>query len=811
MSKSPEPAFNNLQGKMEENGHSSSFLKSDYELGRLSHSPGFNNNNNNNIIISLITRRKNQLIGASFVFFIVVVGLTLFQRIVRPKYESSFQLLVSDPTQDDSGRSTSGSNSASQFLGLSNTIDVATLISVLKSRVILLPVVNNFSKSLPAGSKDRRDFDLTWKNFIDGKANKLPLTILQERGPRYQDVNVLQMSYESYDPYIAKSFLNKLSDAYIKYSIEQKKMKVEKGIAFLNQEYPLLSEKLAKIEYQVELFRKKYNLVEPLEQSRILVSQINNTRNVLDTITTQLSSKQDILNELIKKNNINFASKIDNALSTSQRYQSLLDHLLNVNKKIAEMKAKYTAENNILIDLYEEKSSVQSLLSQEAQKIIGRKLTLYEIQNLGSQSTTDQGIYSQFHSVYLEYLTLRSEQKAQQELLLKFKKEFEVLPEINRRYSSILREYEVANKNLMAFIDAREKLRLDLAQRITSWEVVAEPVLNTEPMSPNLGINFAFAILGGLCFGVIYAYAYDKYDNVFHSAKEVNGLFDTPILGQIPYNKSLEGIRNQLKLSTSVLEILDSNNSKFNKNHSREALFFHECFNTLYSNLEFLNTDTKIKSICITSTIPGEGKSIVSIFLAKKMSEFGKKVLIIDADLRRPQIHLRLQLPNLRGLSNLIVNDLSFKEVIQPITDDLFVLTSGQIPPEPSRLLGSKRMTALMEELREHFDYIIYDTPPLLGITDTYFIAPHIDSFLWVVSLGKVRLPMAIETFNAIKFRELNLGGCVVNSHSVSYSQSSALSYYSYYVESSPGHKMNFYEQFKTLLNRKSVEEKIKK
>ncbi len=740
---------------------------------------------NNNVtydesIIKLIVRRKNQLIGAFLLVFMVMSGLTIYKRIVSPEYESSFQLLVSDPTQDDSGRSSSGSNTASQFLGLSNRVDVATLISVLKSRSILEPVVKEFSKSLPAGSREQKDFDYSWESFLEGKSYKLPIEVLQERGARYQDVNVLKITYQGYDPKIAKAFLEQLSQVYIKYSIFQKRQRITKGISFLNQEYPLLKKKLDTLESKIKGFRQKYKLIDPLEQARFILSQINTTDNILNSLATQLLSKQKVLETISSQYKIDLNSQLDNELSSSTRYQSLLNNILKLKQQLVEAKAEYTEENPEIITLVEKKEAVENLLNQEAAKIVRNKLSQNQINYLGNKSAKNQEIYNQYQNYYLEYITLKTEKQSLQKILEQLQKQYQVLPELSRRYSSLFREYDVANKNYLTFIDARERLRLDLAQRITSWEIVAEPALNTEPISPNLLLNFAVAVATSLGFALIYAYIYDKYDNVFHSTKEVQDIFNIPILSEIPYNQAIQNIKEVKK--SSVLQYLNVNKSENRKKSDREIAFYHECFSTLYSNLEFFNIDTKLKSIAITSTIPGEGKSTISISLAKRMSEFGKKVLLVDADMRRPQVHLRLNLPNFQGLSNLLVNDLEFTQVIQPISDNLYVLTSGQIPPDPSLLLSSQRMKKLITELYSQFDCIIYDTPPLLGIPDTYFLAPALDSLLWVVSMGKVDRHTAIQVFNAIKFRKLNLSGCITNILNSSYNQASSSGYASYYT-----------------------------
>lgn len=340
--------------------------------------------------------------------------------------------------------------------------------------------------------------------------------------------------------------------------------------------------------------------------------------------------------------------------------------------------------------------------------------------------------------------------------------------------------------------------------------------MNTEPVFPNLLFNFVVSLFGGLGFGLIFIYFYDKYDNVFHTSQEIQELFKLPILTEIPYNKHLKGVKKgKVELSlpdwsnSNHLESGNGSNGSSNYKVEREQEFFfqNESLSTLYANFEFLNTDTKLKSICITSTIPSEGKSIVSILFATKIASFGKRVLLIDADLRKPQIHSRLKLPNIRGLTNLIVSDdLSFNQVVQQVSDNFYVLTSGQIPPDPTRIFSSAKMKDLMQEVRNEFDYIIYDSVPLLGMSDVYFFSENIDSFLWVVSLGKVDRKSALQTFKAMKFRNLNVDGCIINCLNSSYTPNAFSNYYKYYYErdtSSTKNKKSALSNFVSSLWRK--------
>jgi capsular exopolysaccharide synthesis family protein len=188
-----------------------------------------------------------------------------------------------------------------------------------------------------------------------------------------------------------------------------------------------------------------------------------------------------------------------------------------------------------------------------------------------------------------------------------------------------------------------------------------------------------------------------------------------------------------------------------------------EAFRMLYGNLRFLSSDTPVRSLAIGSAVPADGKSTVSVFLGRVAASMGQRVLMVDADMRRPRMHQRLGLPNLRGLSNVLANDLEPAQAIQMAEPNLSVLTAGQVPPDPTRLLSSQRMQRLAEEFAENFDLVIYDTPPLLGLADGSLLGAYLDGILLVVGLGKTDRSAVLATIENLDVSCVPILGVVAN------------------------------------------------
>ncbi|MDP4091027.1 MAG: CpsD/CapB family tyrosine-protein kinase [Bacillota bacterium] len=175
-----------------------------------------------------------------------------------------------------------------------------------------------------------------------------------------------------------------------------------------------------------------------------------------------------------------------------------------------------------------------------------------------------------------------------------------------------------------------------------------------------------------------------------------------------------------------------------------------EAFRTLRTNIQFSSLDDTVKSIVVTSSGPSEGKSTVLINLAITIAQSGKRIVLVDCDLRKPTVHKKLGIPNSEGLTNLLIQDRKLDDIVQPTNvPNLFVITSGPTPPNPAELLGTKRMKQFFNELKQIFDMVLIDAPPVIAVTDAQIISTIADGTLLVTSYGST------EKFALVKAKEL--------------------------------------------------------
>ncbi|NBC69904.1 CpsD/CapB family tyrosine-protein kinase [Paenibacillus sacheonensis] len=204
-----------------------------------------------------------------------------------------------------------------------------------------------------------------------------------------------------------------------------------------------------------------------------------------------------------------------------------------------------------------------------------------------------------------------------------------------------------------------------------------------------------------------------------------------------------------------------------------------EVYRTLRTNLQLSSIDSPMKIMMVTSAQRREGKTTTVSNLAIAYAQEGKKVLLIDTDLREPSLHAVFNMSNRNGLTSILSNQVEWREIFkESVTDNLTVLTSGPIPPNPSELLSSRRMQELLEELKEEFDIILFDTPPILVVTDGLVVSNYCDGVILVVVSGKVDKELVVKAKANLEHVNARIAGVVLNKMNAKYGKRSTNYYY---------------------------------
>lgn len=274
--------------------------------------------------------------------------------------------------------------------------------------------------------------------------------------------------------------------------------------------------------------------------------------------------------------------------------------------------------------------------------------------------------------------------------------------------------------------------------------VISPAVEPSSPSSPSIPRNIAIGLVLAVLAAVTTAILRDLIDNRIRRAEDIERLYKRPVIAAIPNSRDA----NQLPLIAAQHP------------QSLQA----EAYRGLRTNLQFMGLSGERRSVLFTSSLPGEGKSSSAINLAHVVAQAGNRVLLIDADLRRPSVAKYLGLESGAGLTTVLSGRADLEDVTQPLEmDGLEVLTSGQIPPNPSELLGSENMKDLLKKAHETYDFIVIDTAPLLAVTDAVVLSRHVGGTVVVAQSERVRRPQLEQSIQKLDAVESRLLGVVLN------------------------------------------------
>lgn len=706
----------------------------------------------------MIVQRRFFVIASVTIAAVSAISFWSYTR--TPKYEGLFQLLVEPVTAEK--KLAKMAQAPSTSADGQDSLDYETQIQVLRSPELMAPIIKQLQTKYP---------DISYDSLIGG--NTLTITRLKE-------TKILEIHYRDPDAQKVKFVLHEVAKGYLRYSFNERQANVNKGIQFVDGQLPNLYTRVDKLQGQLQTFRQQYNLLDPevqgqqisvragqVEQQQVETNtRLYETRKLYTTLQRQLGLAQ---NQAIAAAN----------LSEAPRYQQLLNQMKEVETKIALESARFTETSPTIQALRDQQRNLQPLLRQEALRVLGSTVS----QARGatdSPSSIRLALTKQMVDAANEMQVLKVRAEANAYTQQQIGQQVRLLPVIARQYTDLQRELKVGTESLNRFLAVRESLQIEAAQKALPWQLIMRPKQGI--IAPSNERNIILGTIAGFLLGMGAAVLVERLDNVFHSPEELKDSTGLPLLGVVPFNKQLKHLKPVAQMASLITAEGSDRTDAPSYNPEEDvpvyrqsdrkrqpqwysASPFLEAFRSLHTSISFLGSDTPIQSIVISSAAPGDGKSTVAVHLAQAATAMGQRVLLVDADLRRPQVHKVLGLPNHQGLSNVIATGLNPKQAIQrlPMWDHLYVLTAGQIPPDPTRLLCSKKMQHLMEQFHAIFDLVIYDTPPLLGLADSKLLAAHTQGIILVAGLGRTDRSLLMQALDGLKISSSSILGIVAN------------------------------------------------
>lgn len=538
------------------------------------------------------------------------------------------------------------------------------------------------------------------------------LTVSAVRYSRLVDV-----TFRSSDPGLAARVANTLADQYIKQSQELRSSTTREASDFLVEQLAEQRKKLEASEQALQTYRERIGSISLEERQNVVVQRLADLNAALTRASTARIQKETVYNQV--RGVVNNPAAIDTipAILSNQFVQQQKTELALLQRQRAQLSEKLGPNHPDMVKIGLAIQTAEAKLQAEVAQIV-------------------QSMRNEYEAALTEERTLATELNSQ-------KQEAQTLNRAGIEYGVLQRDSTANRQMFESLLQRTQETGVSQELKTGNIRVVDPAETPTAPISPNIFNNLLMALLGGLTLAIGLAFASEYVDDRVKNPDEIKKHLGLPFLGMVPtlFDKDATPL-----ISSAVPSI------------------FSESFRSIRTNVLFSSTDEGGRLIVITSSTPGEGKTVVSANLAVALAQAGHRVLLVDADMRKPRVHEVFGGALTPGLSNLLVGNATASEAIhESSTPGLWVMPAGTYPPNPAELLGSKRFRDFAAFLLQYFGWVIIDTPPVMAVTDAAITANLANGVLFVVGSEMTSRRVAQRAVEQLELGQAKFIGAVLN------------------------------------------------
>jgi polysaccharide biosynthesis transport protein len=625
-------------------------------------------------------------------------------------------------------------------------------------------VVQSFAKILPKTASEMKAKDDTddMNDYIDRYSERLFVTPVQRS-------RLVKVAFEATDPELAAKVINKHADEFIQQNLEFKVDATQLASTFLGKE--------------------TQGLKAALEKSEDKLQEYSRAHEILFTEEGRNTTAEEKLRQLEEEFTKAQADRIQKEAFSDQIVSGNMDalpHLLS-NSLISQLTAQAAdlrrQEANLAVTFDREYPSRQRIRSQ----IEGLER---EVQN--EKSRVLKTVQADYEAAVSRERKLARELTDQRQNVTKINQEI-------IQYDILKREVESNKQIYQGLLTRLKEAGVSAGLNASNIRVVDRAEIPEKSVRPRKAVNFFFSIGLGLVLGLGIAFFQEYLDNTFKSPDDVTKTLRIPTLAVIPKLSSIQGGKgykygmkygySQPKpkaIEAAAADVEPQNVPVELIIHTSPGSLMAEAYRSLRTSVLLSSADRPPRSILVTSSVPSEGKTATAVNLAVSLTQSGSRTLIIDADMRKPRVHTVFGLENVTGLSSFLTGSASLQQVIhQTSVPNLFVVPCGMIPPNPGELILSNRFNRMMEVVREYFEYVIIDSPPLSNVSDGRVLANSCEGVLLVIKASATSRHAARKALDNLSESRAHTVGAILNDVDVR----SRSGDYSYYYAGSGGYK----------------------
>jgi succinoglycan biosynthesis transport protein ExoP len=530
------------------------------------------------------------------------------------------------------------------------------------------------------------------------------------------NTRIIEIHYRSTDPTLAANVVNALTATYVEQNFKTKFESTMQASDWLSKQLVDLQMKVENSQEKLVRYQKEHEILGIDEKQNIITQKLDELNKELTSAESDRMQKEAVyrMTQTGDPNAVASAVASDPVATLAGAGSSrLLDKLYqqqaDLKIQIAELSTQFGPSYPKVGQLNNQNKEVDRQIQVETRKAV------------------DQ-LRGQYQTALQRETMLR-------EALQKQKQEANRLNENAIDYTLLKRDVDSNRQLYEGLLEKLKQAGVTAGLRSNNFRIVDVARPPNGPVEPNIPRNLLFAFVLGITSGVGLAFLLEGMDNTVRTTEQAQMISALPSLGMIPLGSKSRNSgngTNRLALTSSreVVELVTQ---------VRPQSQMAESYRALRTSLLLSSLGAPPKVIMVTSARPQEGKTTTAINSAIVLAQKGVRVLLVDADLRRPSVHKTLGMGPRSGLSNVLTGNATLEQAIapSPILPNLFVLAAGSPPPNPAELLASSNMKDVLNELREQFDHVVIDTPPTLSVTDAVVLSPRVDAIILVIRSGQ--------------------------------------------------------------------------
>ncbi len=599
--------------------------------------------------------------------------------------------------------------------------DLDTEVRILQSDLMALQVIRqlNLDKRPEfGGHSDQRQANLV-ADPLQSDSKHISALLGSFRGNLHvtliPSTRIMEIHYTSTDPQLAASVVNTLADTYIKQNFQTKFESTMQASDWLSKQLVDLQMKVETSQEKLVRYQKEHEILGTDEKTNIITEKLDELNKEMTQAESDRMQKEALYRQTQSNDPVAVAAAIisdttgSGSVATSGLLDRLRDQQAGLRIQVAELSTQFGPQYPKIEQLNNQLKEIDRQLLLETNKAVD---------HLKGQ-----------------YLAALQREEMLRGSFEKQKQEANKLNESAIEYSILKRDLDSNRTLYEGLLEKLKEAGVTAVLRSNNFRIIDAARVPTSPSEPNIPRNLLFALVLGVISGVGLAFLLENMDNTVRTPEQATALSLLPALGMIPLgsksgNHGPAGKRLALTTSKEVVELVTQ---------VRPQSQMAESYRALRTSLLLSNLGAPPKVIMVTSARPQEGKTTTSINTAIVLAQKGVRVLLMDADLRRPSVHKTMGMGPRSGLSNVLTGSATLQQTIttSTILPNLFIMPAGTPPPNPAELLASSNMRDLIVELREMYDHIVIDTPPTLSVTDAVVLSPRADATILVIRSGQ--------------------------------------------------------------------------